>query len=277
MRPLFFLLVMASLLTFSSCQNKQAAGEDTSTDTFDPSIIQGTWEMTHIMPGDTNTVVPVDFKQYKFFTGNRYFLIRYDKDSIRILGGGTYTIDENTFTENFEFFSLDFNDIPTSLTFNHKIEGDQFIQTGVIPGGGDDNEDYQLEEHYKKVEASILADTDHPYLGLWKMEQAQNGDAKEVQTVPDPISRMKIITPGHFFIVSWRKNNLMPGAAVFGSQKVENGKYVETVIANTMNSNMNGTIIPYNAEGGDSSFRMHGDIPMDEGNYKIDERYSRVE
>jgi hypothetical protein len=276
MKHLFFLFALATLTCFTSCQNSPDNTEDITEEAFDPSIIQGTWEMTQNMPADANVVMPVDYKQYKFFTKDHFFFIAFNQDSIGLIGGGTYTIDRDTFIESLEFMSSDMSDYPTSFSYSHTIDGDSFIQKGVMPSLSGETEDFQLEEHYKKLEAPISAETEHPYAGLWKMVQAQNGDATEVQTVPDSVMSMKIITPGHFLIVNWRTNSLEPIGAVFGSQKMEDGKYVETVIANTMDREMNGTIIPYTGEGGEETFRMYGEIPMDPP-YKIDERYTRVE
>jgi hypothetical protein len=277
MKYLFPLLLLVTLFSFTSCQSSPDTADDTAEETFDPTIIQGTWEMTLNMPADSDVAIPMNYKQYKFYTKDRFFFIAFDQDTVGLFGGGTYTIDRDTFVENLEFMSSDMSDYPTSFSYSHTIDGDSFVQKGVMPSLSGENEDFQLEEHYKKVEGPISEDTDHPYVGLWKMVQDQSGEATELQSIPDSVMRMKIVTPGHFYIVNWNTNRLMPYSAVFGSQKMEDGKYVETVLANTMDNSMNGVIIPYTAEGGEGTFRMHGEIPMEEGPYKIDERYTRVE
>ncbi len=281
MRNLLLLSIGALFIFFSACTNDQKANQEkadySTSATFDPSVIQGTWKMTHHMPPDSSEVVPTGWDQYKIFTEDRFFFLAFNEDSLIYLGGGQYTIDWDTFTEKLEFMSwYDEKGATTTFTFDHQIEGDKLIQSGSVVWNEGEEENH-LEEHYTKVEPSVHEDSDHPLLGLWKMEKMQNGDAQEVSSLPDSISRMKVITPGHFFIVSWKKINRQPGGSVFGSQKIEDGKYVETVLANTMASDMNGTSIPYTFEGGKETFRMHGEIPTEQGLYRIDEYYSRVE
>ena len=277
MKNFIVFFVLATLLSFTACEASQES-TDAPTEDFDASIIQGTWEMTHHMPADTNEVIPVDHTVYKIYTKDHFRFIAYNADSISLLGGGTYTITRDSFTENLQFMTMDMTDAPKSLTFSHKIEGNTFAQSGIIPSlGGGEGQNYKLEERYKKVEASIVEPSDHPYVGLWRMMHTQNGDATEVTLIPDSISRMKTITPGHFLIVSWSKNSLMPISAVFGSQKMEDGKYIETVIANTMNAEMNGVTIPYSAEGKNNTFRMYGEMPYNGDIFKLDEQYTRVE
>ncbi len=272
---------MAIGLSLLTCESNPSASEATSEPSFDASAIQGTWEMTHYMPEDTNTVIPVeDFSQFKFYTKDRFFFVGYNKDSIELYGGGTYTITQDSFTETLEFMSWDPGNGPNQFTFSHKLDGDRLSQSGLMESSSEDGEDFKLEERYKKVEGSIAATSDHPYAGLWKMVENQNGDLEELTTVPDSIISMKLVTNDHFLIAFWNNNHLKPNGILFGKQQMKEGQYIETIVANTMNQEMNGRSFPYSVEGADNAFRMYGEIPADGENtepYKIDERYTRVE
>jgi hypothetical protein len=67
-------------------------------------------------------------------------------------GGGTYTLDGDTYTEHVEFFAAP-NFVGTSIKFKIKWEGDEWIQTGSLPikalGLGD--KDMDLYERYRRI------------------------------------------------------------------------------------------------------------------------------
>lgn len=67
-------------------------------------------------------------------------------------GGGTYTLDGDTYTEHIEFFNTP-NYVGMSLPWKINWEGDEWIQTGTFPmkalGLGD--HDMELYERYRRV------------------------------------------------------------------------------------------------------------------------------
>jgi len=67
-------------------------------------------------------------------------------------GGGTYTLDGDTYTEHIDFFNAP-NYVGTSVRWKITWEGDEWIQTGVFPmkafGLGD--QDMELYERYRRV------------------------------------------------------------------------------------------------------------------------------
>lgn len=67
-------------------------------------------------------------------------------------GGGTYTLDGDTYTEHIDFLNTP-NYVGTSIPWKIKWEGDEWIQTGTFPvkalGLGD--HDIELYERYRRV------------------------------------------------------------------------------------------------------------------------------
>lgn len=67
-------------------------------------------------------------------------------------GGGTYTLDGDTYTEHIDFFNTP-NYVGTSVQWKVRWEGDEWIQTGTLPvktlGLGD--QDVELYERYRRV------------------------------------------------------------------------------------------------------------------------------
>ena len=67
-------------------------------------------------------------------------------------GGGTYTLDGDTYTEHVEFFATP-NFVGASIKFKIKWVGDEWIQTGTLPlkalGLGD--KDMELYEKYRRI------------------------------------------------------------------------------------------------------------------------------
>ena len=282
MRRFLLLSLLTTLLILPACQSGEDANDNEQEQevTFDPAIIQGTWEMTENMPADTNITLPVDYHQYKIYTKDHVFFLAFhpDSNSVGMMGGGTYTINQDSFTENLTFMSMHEEGNPTSYSFTHKIDATTFAQSGRMESNVEGEEDFMLEERYRRVESSIGDGVEgHPYIGLWKLEKTLYGDG-ELETQADSIHSLKVITPGHFYIMSSNKNHPEKVNVVFGSQKMEDGKYVETVIANSWSDEMNGQTIAFSAEGAPSTFIMKGVMSYEgNDNYKIEEHYSRVE
>ena len=68
-------------------------------------------------------------------------------------GGGTYSVQGDIYTEHLEYFR-DPAYIGQSVSFNCRVEGDVFYQTGMLPliRSGETVREIKLEEVWKRVE-----------------------------------------------------------------------------------------------------------------------------
>lgn len=111
---------------------------------------------------------PAGWRQIKIITKSHFaFLGEEDRgvkemktvaDSLQAFrtmnsGGGTYTLQGNTYTEKLEYFA-DPVYVGLSIPFTCKAERDQFIQTGSIPilEGGRKVREMKLEEVWRRIE-----------------------------------------------------------------------------------------------------------------------------
>ncbi len=113
--------------------------EFTRIDDGKPGKLQGAWLMSgRVRDGEKqirNTNLPR--KTMKIMSGTRFQWIAYDtaKKQFMGTGGGTYSTINGKYTENIEFFSKDDTRVGASLEFNYKVEGEDWIHTGLSSKG----------------------------------------------------------------------------------------------------------------------------------------------
>ena len=257
MRNFLFLFALVAWIAFPACQSGETT-EEPEEETFDPAIIQGTWEMTGVLPADTNEIIAPDYHQYKIYTEDHVFFLAFNADSVLMIGGGTYTINQDSFTEDLSYMTFYDESLPTSYSFIHQIDSTTFAQSGVMESE-EGEEDFKLEERYRRVEGSVADGLEgHPLVGVWKLDQALYGDDEELAPLPDSMQMLKVITPGHFMAVNYNKNNPGDVNVVFGAQRMEGGKMIESVLVNSWSATMNNVEVPLEIEGGDATYSQKG-------------------
>lgn len=101
--------------------------------------LAGVWHITSRM--QDGKLVPIHRtgtrKTLKILTGNRFQWVAIDPGTKQFsgTGGGTYTFNNGTYTENIEFFSRDSSRIGASLSFNGKLEGKDWHHSGLSSKG----------------------------------------------------------------------------------------------------------------------------------------------
>lgn len=101
--------------------------------------LAGVWHITSRM--EDGKLVPIHRtgtrKTLKILTGNRFQWVAIDPANKQFsgTGGGTYTFNNGTYTENIEFFSRDSSRVGASLSFNGKLEGKDWHHSGLSSKG----------------------------------------------------------------------------------------------------------------------------------------------
>jgi hypothetical protein len=161
MKLIFGSIIIVFFFTLLSC------------DTEKKNPIEGTWELVsakYIMGDSTSEYSQKDLHSIKIITkghfafltqiGDRPKFTKMGNDAEMLLaartfgaGGGTYTLEGDTYTEHIQFF-LEPNFIDMSIPFKVKVEDNQLIQTGTMPlkSAGFRNQDSELYEVYKRIE-----------------------------------------------------------------------------------------------------------------------------
>ncbi len=117
--------------------------------------LEGTWELVsgeYISPNDT-LVVPQSpsAKAIKVINKTHFATVHQDPSRKEIYcNAGTYTLDEDIYTENLLFVS-DMGSIGMTISFTSKIEGDQWTVTGPLKESDEQGPGWELVEVWKKV------------------------------------------------------------------------------------------------------------------------------
>jgi hypothetical protein len=138
-----------------------------------PNTVEGVWELVTAKETPPDTTIQysgTDHRQIKIITKSHFAFIYQkaggekftgegtDEQVLKraksfFAGGGTYSLDGDTYTEHIEFFFHP-NFIGMSIPFKVKIEGDRLVQTGTMPykAAGVSDRDVELYEEYKRIE-----------------------------------------------------------------------------------------------------------------------------
>ena len=114
--------------------------------------LAGVWHITERM--QDGQLVPIHRtgtrKTLKILTGKRFQWAAIDpgKKEFSGTGGGTYSFERGTYTENIEFFSRDNNRVGASLTFEGKLENGKWHHSGLSSRGD------KIYEVWSKVNSS---------------------------------------------------------------------------------------------------------------------------
>jgi hypothetical protein len=102
------------------------------------SVLAGHWLITGRMNNGTmQTITPGARRTIKLLTGTRFQWIAINVETKEFFGtgGGTYTFSNGKYTENIEFFSRDSTRVGASLSFDGKVEGNNWHHSGLSSKG----------------------------------------------------------------------------------------------------------------------------------------------
>ena len=125
----------------------------------------GTWELeSYKGAGDSIRSDYPEFVRYvKLITPTHFVWVHYlsEQDQVLAQGGGTYSYDGNTYTENLKFvYPSGSGQVGTTLPFNCNIEGDTWAHTGYILIQGED------ETGSAKMDTVTIDEIWKPFTGI---------------------------------------------------------------------------------------------------------------
>ncbi len=107
------------------------------------SALAGHWLITGRMNnGNMQTITPGARRTIKLLTGTRFQWIAINSETKEFFGtgGGTYTFVNGKYTEHIEFFSRDSTRVGASLSFDGKVDGNNWHHSGLSSKGEPINE-----------------------------------------------------------------------------------------------------------------------------------------
>ncbi len=128
---------------FSISNNKLIISNNGSNETFTriddgTSALAGHWLITgRVVNGNMQTITPGARRTIKLLTGSRFQWIAINVETKEFFGtgGGTYTFENGKYTETIEFFSRDSSRVGASLSFDGKVEGNNWHHSGLSSRG----------------------------------------------------------------------------------------------------------------------------------------------
>ena len=189
----------------------------------------GTWEMVSIKGTDfdgkqfsSNTSMG---RETKIITPTHYMLIAHDVKGDSLVfnrsHAGTVLFDENKFIETPTVASWeDFKSVGN--TFNWKVEGDKFIQSGTITRA--DGKTATLEELVFQRAKVKNAYPKNPSNGTWDQLSSSYTtlEGKKESHTRETATRFQITTPTHWMRISHRNNKFE--SAMGGTYSMKGGK-----------------------------------------------------
>ncbi|WP_372918990.1 hypothetical protein [Salegentibacter sp.] len=100
--------------------------------------LTGTWVITgRERNGEMNTMTPGDRRTVKILSGGRFQWIAFNSATKEFsgTGGGTYSAENGTYTENIEFFSRDDSRVGASLEFEYEVKDGEWHHKGTSSKG----------------------------------------------------------------------------------------------------------------------------------------------
>jgi len=272
-------LLLALIAFFPSRQDRYTPSDDIPMISKSPAL-KGTWQMTAQQPQDGTEMQPVNFTMVKIFGDRHFALVYYNEDdpSDFTSAGGTYEFNGSKLVERLDYGTLE-DAAGSTFTYQCKVNDNTYHQSGVMPGMGENGSDFIIEEDYKKIEGGIGEKKGQvDVVGIWKLDKAAYGEAREAAPLSGGDQTLKFITPGHFYVVQYNPQSQKTDGFVFGTWEMKNGKYVETIKATSRGSEIIGMSIPYTFKAGKKSFMQDGMVNTgDYPNYKIEEHFTRME
>lgn len=114
------------------------------------SPMAGLWRITGRINND-GVMAPMQRgarKTLKLLTGSRFQWAAINPQTRQFsgTGGGTYTLKDGKYTETIDFFSRDNSRVGKSLTFDNKLNGDDWLHSGQSSTGGKVSEIWSKEK-----------------------------------------------------------------------------------------------------------------------------------
>lgn len=104
-----------------------------------PGKLMGSWQMTARKQGDAIVNRPLNQarRTLKLLSGTRFQWIAFNSESKEFLGtgGGTYITNDETYTEQIEFFSRDVTRVGDHLTFTFNVIDSDWHHSGLSSKG----------------------------------------------------------------------------------------------------------------------------------------------
>lgn len=238
--------------------------------------LEGSWRLVGYInhaAGDTSwSEYGANTLYEKYLTSTHFTWVRYDVDSGALVGtgGGTYTFDGKTYTEDIKFFfPPGANELGQAIPFSVEIKDGRWHHTGYAkvmefdPEVGENVvvDSAKIEEIWERIEAP--AETPAMNLaGSWELVEYRNPGDSVWRQYPEFVGYIKHITPSNFVWVYYNAEGDEVLGIGGGPYEMDDDKYVETLeFIYPAGTGQQGTTMAFSAEiREDGTWYHHGFI-----------------
>ncbi len=223
-----FLLLTLAFVTLSFSPLSPAEDEK-------DAPLRGAWLLTL---KDNTSAEDLQIQMVKILSDGHFMFAFYNAQTQQFFsaGGGTYTYADGRYTETIAFHTIDPNLAGRSVTFDAKLEGNTWHQTGDINGG-------EINEVYQRIDDGSGSDL----VGTWAQESYID-DRGKTKRFSKKNKKLKILSATRF---QWVEYNAKSGkfvAAGGGEYALQNDGYVETLHFFSPDSTIVGTDVAFNRD-----------------------------
>ncbi|MEO1049087.1 MAG: hypothetical protein AAFX87_00560 [Bacteroidota bacterium] len=255
-----FVFLISTGFFFSCSSEEKKVEEKEETAVLGNDALIGTWRLIkYINHADGQA----DWSQYednvmyeKYITPTHFTWVRYEKDKDKLvgIGGGTYSFDGKTYTENIKFFlPTGSNELGQAIPFSVDMdENGQWHHTGFAkvmefdPEVGETKviDSTKIEEMWVKVSQDKSANIE--IQGTWELASYKGANDSAWNEYPKFVKYIKLITPSHFTWVKYNGEGDEVMAAGAGTYTLADDQYTENIqMVYPAGSKQVGTVLPF--------------------------------
>ncbi len=236
--------------------------------------LTGTWRLVDSQWDQEKLDPNSDIVGYKIFYDDRFAVIRFNPDSLQLVGaiGGTFDKRDDQILEYVEYNTWDSTLIVAPQSFKYDLKYNSLTLEGEINGGRGNYSN--IKERYVRVARNY--DHKHPLMGVWRMTKLTNDHNGSVIRPSEYEETIKFIVPDYFYRVSFRYSGAISDLS-FGRQKLKEDYYIQEMKFHTSDQDCAGKEYQYIWKADEYRFRQTGSIDPDaEVDYALEEYYHRA-
>lgn len=231
------LFVCLLFMSFSKPANQNTNAMVTS-ETQQVADVTGAWRLVESKNDDIGFATGVT--AIKIVSGNHFSVAYFNKDDKKFIGtyGGTYTLTNGQYTENYEFNTWDSTRVGSSATFKLQLQKDSWRLTGT-------KEKASRQQRWERVDKSTAQS---PLAGAWRITDRANQEG-EIQTMQQgPRKTFKMLSGSRFQWIAYNTETKQFSGTGGGTYTAENGKYTETIEFFSRDSSRVGAVLSFDFE-----------------------------
>ncbi|MEM6522794.1 MAG: hypothetical protein AAF693_03335 [Bacteroidota bacterium] len=229
-----FILLSACLFSCTSEKESQPLSDE---------ALLGSWKLVkyidHENGGTEWVTYSDDYVYQKHLTPTHFTWMKYKKstDELEGIGGGRYTFENSTYTEDINFFlPAGSSELGQAIPFDVKIDENGLwhhdgyakqFEFDVDAGEMAVVDSVRIEEIWEKVSPGA---NESPLMGTWNLEsyRAQETDSLRSE-YPSFVGYMKLVTSSHFVWIKYNTEGDEVMAAASGTYSYKSDMYVENI------------------------------------------------